>query len=601
MKEAIITVDHEKCTGCNKCIYVCPVKANVAKSVSGSNKVFVDNEKCILCGKCIKICDHKSRNYSDDTERFFNDLLQGTKISILAAPSVRLNFGDISENLFSFLKSKGAAGIYDVSFGADITTWGYLKALKSGQRSIISQPCPVVVDYVQKYQPNLLTSLAPVQSPVMCAAIYLREYRKISGKFAFLSPCICKSNEFADKNTGGMIEYNITFAKLKKYLNQNGIRLGSFAKSGFDGDGCGMGLLYSRPGGLCENIRYHDNSDYWIRQVEGTTHTKKYLDEFSSRITGKRSLPDIVDILNCEYGCNIGTGTENDIEIDEVDKIMNQLKHKVTASKSSEKDELFDFFDSTLDVSKFARRYEPHTVNQPEPDMSALEEIYISLNKQTEESRNINCFSCGYGSCSEFAKAVARGENYIENCANYNRRELSKKESIFKACESARESIDHINKSNDRNVSEISEITTNMKQLSDNAQGLKSSLETVTDSAEKMKQSTRELDGIARQTKLIALNALIEAAHAGKFGVTFGVVASEVRELAQKSEKAVNLTKSCETAINDNLSSTNKLFEDIDAKVSGIYGSINSISRDISSVDEKCRAVCSSLDSIVDD
>jgi iron only hydrogenase large subunit-like protein len=202
----------------------------------------------------MEICDHQARDYYDDTEEFFADLQKGAAISVIAAPAVRFNFPDYPR-LFGFLKAAGVHVIYDVSFGADITTWAYLKAIKEYHLdSIISQPCPVIVSFIEKYAPEMLKQFAPIHSPMMCTAVYMNKYAKIQDKLAFLSPCIGKKAEIHDCNTGGLVKYNITYKKLKDYMKRQGIDLNKFTPADFEDIGCGIGLTYSRPGGLRENV-----------------------------------------------------------------------------------------------------------------------------------------------------------------------------------------------------------------------------------------------------------------------------------------------------------------------------------------------------------
>ena len=63
--------------------------------------------------------------------------------------------------------------IVSVAFGTDICTWAYLKYIREKPfYGGISTPCPVAVSYVEHCLPELIPRLIPVQSPMVCAAIY---------------------------------------------------------------------------------------------------------------------------------------------------------------------------------------------------------------------------------------------------------------------------------------------------------------------------------------------------------------------------------------------------------------------------------------------
>ena len=84
---------NDDCVGCNRCISVCPVLQAKHAVVDGAfNVVRVDGDSCVHCGACIDVCQHKARAFEDDTERFFEDLAKGQRISLLLAPAFIANY-----------------------------------------------------------------------------------------------------------------------------------------------------------------------------------------------------------------------------------------------------------------------------------------------------------------------------------------------------------------------------------------------------------------------------------------------------------------------------------------------------------------------------
>ncbi len=262
---------NDNCIGCNRCIKVCSsMGANVAVERGRGNVIDVDPAKCIACGACLDVCEHNAREYVDDVDRFFEDLRKGTKISVLIAPAFLANYPNEYERYLGMLKKMGVNRFISVSFGADITTWAYIKYItENNYYGSISQPCPAVVGYIERYVPELLPKLMPVQSPMMCAAIYAKKYMQLSDKLAFISPCIAKKNEIDDPNNHGYVSYNLTFSHLVKYLKEHPVSGASPYKDEIE---YGLGSIYPMPGGLKENVYWLLGEDAFVRQMEGEHH-----------------------------------------------------------------------------------------------------------------------------------------------------------------------------------------------------------------------------------------------------------------------------------------------------------------------------------------
>lgn len=635
MANKILLTNEEACAGCNKCIAKCPVKANIAYQKDGENKVKVDEERCIHCGECLDVCNHGARDFADDTERFFSDLKRGVNISVIAAPAIRFNIPEY-KRLYGYFKSLGVKLIYDVSLGADITTWAYLKAIREERLdSIIAQPCPAVVNYVQKFRPELIKKLAPIHSPMLCTAVYLKKYKGVSDKIAFISPCIGKSDEIRDKNTQGLVEYNVTYAKIERYIKDNKIRLDQYPELDYDDIGCGIGLTYSRPGGLRENVEFHTGGSVWVRQVEGPQHAYHYLNEYAKRVQEGKPLPLIIDILNCMCGCNIGTGTNKACAIDDIDYQMNALKkeklNKMNKTRLYKKSyALFDLFDKELKLSDFKREYEDKSQKADDIKDSDLEEVFLQMHKTSEESKNRDCFACGFGSCHEFAKAVKRGDNHIYNCIDFNHKEvIFEKELLAKSNAETEGVLTKVKKLSDEREhfaqvlkKRVTDITDAINEVSLGSSENAKSIETISQdihsilmTATELRQSIHEVEnklghftrasdeivGIAGQTNLLSLNASIEAARAGEYGKGFAVVANEVRALADRSKAIVNSTKASEQEIKLEIGKILNISNDLEQKVDAVTSEITNISATVQQVTAKSEEIAASARVLVDE
>ncbi len=562
---------NEKCTGCNKCVRSCPVLTSNMATENG--KVAVRESDCIVCGACFDSCTHGARDFIDDTERFFGDLEKGKKISVIIAPAFIANYPKEYKRVLGYLKKKGVNHLYSVSYGADITTWAYLKYITENNFvGGISQPCPAIVNYVEKYQPELIERLVPIQSPMMCTAIYAKKYLKIQDDIAFLSPCISKKIEIEDPNTFGYVTYNVTYKKLMDYIGDSY----KDATEYNDELEYGLGAVYPMPGGLRENVEHFLGKSYVVRQVEGEQEAYHYLKEYVKRIKSNKELPFMVDILNCQKGCIYGTATEPERNTDDVlltlskmrtlegkDEKNSKKKKKIMspwAVDSLTPEErlanLMKLF-SNLNLKDFMRTYTNKHIQVLQPSAKELEDIFENMNKCSTESREINCGCCGYESCTEMACAIYNGVNIRENCIHYIK-ELAEQErnyilekrqseqmlqkqkdelmkTVFTQIVALHDTTAELSTANSESASRASQIAEMVQNISMICDELTQSLSLIANFINIYKQSNLDISDIADMTNLLSLNASIEAARAGEQGRGFAVVAEEIRNLSEST------------------------------------------------------------------
>ena len=576
MQDLIFTTD--KCIGCNRCIAACPVlNANhVVEREDKTQYIHVDASKCIACGACLDACEHKAREFLDDTQQLMEDLKRGQAVSVLYAPALTANYPGEYKNILGALKQLGVRHVYSVGFGADITTWAYIRYIQEHQfQGGISQPCPAVVKYIENVLPELLPKLMPVHSPLMCAAIYVKKYLNITDKLAFVGPCIAKKTEIRDPNTNGLVSYNVTFDHLVRYLKEHQIH-GQPIQEELP---AGMGALYPMPGGLKENVRWFCGDEVFVWQSEGEKSVYETLRSYAKRVKERKELPFLLDVLNCEHGCIDGPAVEESKRGS--DDMIYAIQRQRIAGRGAARGGAWSAKKSCkarlralnrafgkLRLEDFIRRYTDRSKENQvlQPTQSQLKAVFGQMGKTTRESQIINCGACGYATCQEMATAIFNGCNNPNSCVHYIKQqvELEKLEGeklsqqlmeknqpvgamVLDADQQLHTlsgSIHIMTEQNTKNAEESAKINESMQQIVAFSAKLTQVLEGVGKLLEELEKNNNGIEAIAMRTQLLSINASVEAARAGAAGKGFSVVASEVRSLSEASQQTAQMSSS---------------------------------------------------------
>ncbi|HHX39245.1 MAG TPA: 4Fe-4S dicluster domain-containing protein [Armatimonadetes bacterium] len=402
----VVYTNKAHCRDCYRCLRVCPVKAIGMED----GQAYVVAERCISCGTCIRECPQGAKAFRNDVDQAARLIASGVPVGVSIAPSFASAFTEWERKcLPSALRRLGFAYVGETAIGAYYTAVRTRDIVEARPNSShITTACPVVVNYIERYRPDLLPLMIPVVSPMLAHARRIKERLGNRSRVVFIGPCVAKKAEAERPENAGVVDCVLTFTELEEWFEREGVQLAQCEESHFDEEPEGDSRYFPLVGGILRTARMEtDVLAPRIISASGFDELRESLE-----VLKPGGPPMIIEPLFCHQGCINGP-------------VMPKRANAYTSRQVI----------LSYAASARGRTPQPYTdthgldtrfTAQPVLDAEGVSEEQIrAILEQTGKAspeNQLNCGACGYATCRDKAIAVVRGLAEPGMCIPYMRR-----------------------------------------------------------------------------------------------------------------------------------------------------------------------------------
>ncbi len=406
MNEPVIITNPARCRDCYRCVRHCDVKA--IRVQNGQAQVVP--ELCIVCGTCIRTCPQKAKDVRSAREDIKQAIKDGKMVVASVAPSAPAYFGyRYFSEMETALKQLGFHVAEETAVGAEIVGMAHREYIERmpEARPVIASSCPVIVNLIEKYNPDLIPHLAPIVSPMIAHGRLLAQKYGPDAYIVFIGPCIAKKLEIMEESESGVVSAAMTFRGLADWFKETGIVL-RIADERPEPPSPVDARLFPVEGGLIGTAQLStDMLNNSLIVASGLETCQNILGD----IRAGQLNASLVELMACTGGCINGPA-------------MADLPGGIYASRQK----IIDYHRHRPAYAPVAREHWPDVSRaytdkkEPVPEFSEeqIRDMLRRVNKYTSDDE-LNCGACGYSSCREKAIATIRGMAEVTMCIPYMR------------------------------------------------------------------------------------------------------------------------------------------------------------------------------------